>query len=148
MSVTLTFDAARRENIAGIRLLGRASLGDYWRRQTARRTRYKSRGLIIMARHGPTPHSTARQAARQIGYCLRVQPGDRVAFQLPGWCEYPHLSLACLKTRARYLSATSAARSGLVWVLNINVGLKYSSPPPCSNRIDRSILSFATKSAP
>ncbi len=35
------------------------------------------------------------------GYCLRgSQPGDRVAFQLPGWCAYL-IYLACLKTCGR-----------------------------------------------
>ncbi|MGS9272974.1 AMP-binding protein, partial [Salmonella enterica subsp. enterica serovar Infantis] len=29
-----------------------------------------------------------------------LQPGDRVAFQLPGWCEFPLLYLACLTTGA------------------------------------------------
>ncbi len=118
MSVTLTFDAARRKTIASPAtgaMLHWATTGG------KPHTPYpiKSPWSIIMARPRPTPHSTARQAARQTGYCLRIQPGDRVAFQLPGWCEFTLIYLACLKTGAVSVPLLPARREAeLVWVLN------------------------------
>ncbi|VEA18293.1 short chain acyl-CoA synthetase [Salmonella enterica subsp. enterica] len=74
-----------------------------------------------------------------------IQPGDRVAFQLPGWCEFTLIYLACLKTGAVSVPLLPAWREAeLVWVLN-KCQAKYSSPPPYSNRIVRSILSFRYK---
>lgn len=48
-----------------------------------------------------------------------IQPGDRVAFQLPGWCEFTLIYLACLKTGAVSVPLLPAWREAeLVWVLN------------------------------
>lgn len=48
-----------------------------------------------------------------------IQPGDRVAFQLPGWCEFTLIYLACLKTGAVSVPLLPARREAeLVWVLN------------------------------
>ncbi len=57
-----------------------------------------------MARHGPTPHSTARKPLANWLLSQGINRAiARVAFQLPGWCEFTLIYLACLKT-VRYLS--------------------------------------------
>lgn len=99
MSVTLTFDAARRKPIASPAtgaMLHWATTGG----KPHAPYPIKSPWSIIMAR--PRTYAALDYAASrpQTGYCLRIQPGDRVAFQLPGWCEFTLIYLACLKTGA------------------------------------------------
>ncbi len=65
MSVTLTFDAARRKTYRESGYWGDASLGDYWR-QTAHAVPDKIAVVDNHGASGPTPHSTARQAARKL----------------------------------------------------------------------------------
>lgn len=114
MSVTLTFDAARRKTYRESGYWGDASLGDYWR-QTAHAVPDK---IAVVDNHGASRTYAALDCAAsrpQTGYCLRIQPGDRVAFQLPGWCEFTLIYLACLKTGAvsvRYFR-TARSRAGL-----------------------------------
>ncbi|WP_437888238.1 medium-chain fatty-acid--CoA ligase [Phytobacter sp. V91] len=48
-----------------------------------------------------------------------IQPGDRVALQLPGWCEFTLIYLACLKSGAVVVPLLPAFReSELAWILN------------------------------
>lgn len=70
MSVTLTFDAARRKTYRESGYWGDASLGDYWR-QTARAVPDK---IAVVDNHGASWTYAAldwRQAAWQTGCCLR-----------------------------------------------------------------------------
>ena len=48
-----------------------------------------------------------------------IQPGDRVALQLPGWCEFTVIYLACLKCGAVVVPLLPAFReSELAWIMN------------------------------
>lgn len=48
-----------------------------------------------------------------------IQAGDRVALQLPGWCEFTIIYLACLKCGAVVVPLLPAFReSELAWILN------------------------------
>lgn len=68
-----------------------------------------------------------------------IQPGDRIAFQLPGWCEFTIIYLACLKTGAVSVPLLPAWREAeLVWVLN-KCKAKIFSHRRCLNRPDRLI---------
>ncbi|HFW4189925.1 TPA: AMP-binding protein [Salmonella enterica subsp. enterica serovar Saintpaul] len=119
MSVTLTFDAARRKTYRESGYWGDASLGDYWR-QTARAVPDK---IAVVDNHGASWTYAALDcaASRLANWLLSqgIQPGDRVAFQLPGWCEFTLIYLACLKTGAVSVPLLPAWREAeLVWVLN------------------------------
>ncbi len=119
MSVTLTFDAARRKTYRESGYWGDASLGDYWR-QTARAVPDK---IAVVDNHGASRTYAALDyaASRPANWLLSqgIQPGDRVAFQLPGWCEFTLIYLACLKTGAVSVPLLPARREAeLVWVLN------------------------------
>ncbi|EGA2673746.1 medium-chain fatty-acid--CoA ligase [Salmonella enterica] len=119
MSVTLTFDAARRKTYRESGYWGDASLGDYWR-QTARAVPDK---IAVVDNHGASwTYAALDYAASRLANWLLsqgIQPGDRVAFQLPGWCEFTLIYLACLKTGAVSVPLLPAWREAeLVWVLN------------------------------
>lgn len=48
-----------------------------------------------------------------------IESGDRIAFQLPGWCEFTVIYLACLKIGAVSVPLLPSWREAeLVWVLN------------------------------
>ncbi|MBS1207473.1 MAG: cyclohexanecarboxylate-CoA ligase [Proteobacteria bacterium] len=119
MSVTITFNAERRKAYRRQGYWGDASLGDYWH-QTLRAMPDK---LAVVDNHGDSYTYTALDHAAS---CLAtwllnsgIQPGDRVAFQLPGWCEFTVIYLACLKTGAVSVPLLPAWREAeLVWVLN------------------------------
>ena len=112
MSVTLTFDAGRRDAYRKLGFWGDASLGDYWQ-HTARSVPDK---IAVVDNHGTefTYAALDHAASCLASWMLAngIQPGDRVAFQLPGWCEFTVIYLACLKTRRRIRSpAARLARS-------------------------------------
>ena len=119
MSVRLTFNAERRHAWRQQGLWGDASLGDYWS-QTARAVPDK---IAVVDNHGDADTYAAldRAASSLATWFLAsgIQPGDRVAFQLPGWCEFTVIYLACLKTGAVSVPLLPAWREAeLVWVLN------------------------------
>lgn len=119
MSVRLTFNAERRHAWRQQGLWGDASLGDYWS-QTARAVPDK---IAVVDNHGDayTYAALDRAASSLATWFLAsgIQPGDRVAFQLPGWCEFTVIYLACLKTGAVSVPLLPAWREAeLVWVLN------------------------------
>ena len=119
MSVTLTFDAGRRDAYRKLGFWGDASLGDYWQ-HTARSVPDK---IAVVDNHGTefTYAALDHAASCLASWMLAngIQPGDRVAFQLPGWCEFTVIYLACLKTGAVSVPLLPAWREAeLVWVLN------------------------------
>ncbi|HFZ8996042.1 TPA: medium-chain fatty-acid--CoA ligase [Citrobacter freundii] len=119
MSATLTFDAGRRSAWRKLGLWGDASLGDYWQ-HTARSVPDK---VAVVDNHGGSyTYATLDYAASCLASWLLqqgIRPGDRVAFQLPGWCEFTVIYLACLKTGAVSVPLLPAWREAeLVWVLN------------------------------
>ena len=119
MSVTLTFNAERREAYRQQGFWGDASLGDYWS-QTAQAMPDK---IAVVDNHGDSyTYAVLDSAASRLATWLLacgIQPGDRVAFQLPGWCEFTLIYLACLKTGAVSVPLLPAWREAeLVWVLN------------------------------
>ncbi|HGU8473216.1 short-chain-fatty-acid-CoA ligase [Escherichia coli CHS 69] len=119
MKVTLTFNEQRRAAYRQQGLWGDASLADYWQ-QTARAMPDK---IAVVDNHGATyTYSALDHAASCLANWMLakgIESGDRIAFQLPGWCEFTVIYLACLKTGAvSVLLLPSWREAELVWVLN------------------------------
>ncbi|EJL2109028.1 medium-chain fatty-acid--CoA ligase [Escherichia coli] len=119
MKVTLTFNEQRRAAYRQQGLWGDASLADYWQ-QTARAMPDK---IAVVDNHGASYNYSALDHAAS---CLAnwmlakgIKSGDRIAFQLPGWCEFTVIYLACLKIGAVSVPLLPSWREAeLVWVLN------------------------------
>lgn len=119
MKVTLTFNEQRRAAYRQQGLWGDASLADYWQ-QTARAMPDK---ITVVDNHGASYNYSALDHAAS---CLAnwmlakgIESGDRIAFQLPGWCEFTVIYLACLKIGAVSVPLLPSWREAeLVWVLN------------------------------
>ncbi|ENC0276201.1 medium-chain fatty-acid--CoA ligase [Escherichia coli] len=119
MKVTLTFNEQHRAAYRQQGLWGDASLADYWQ-QTARAMPDK---IAVVDNHGASYNYSALDHAAS---CLAnwmlakgIESGDRIAFQLPGWCEFTVIYLACLKIGAVSVPLLPSWREAeLVWVLN------------------------------
>ncbi|EFT3841454.1 medium-chain fatty-acid--CoA ligase [Shigella boydii] len=119
MKVTLTFNEQRRAAYRQQGLWGDASLADYWQ-QTARAMPDK---IAVVDNHGATYTYSALDHALS---CLAnwmlakgIESGDRIVFQLPGWCEFTVIYLACLKIGAVSVPLLPSWREAeLVSVLN------------------------------
>ncbi|MFO7394580.1 medium-chain fatty-acid--CoA ligase [Escherichia coli] len=119
MKVTLTFNEQRRAAYRQQGLWGDASLADYWQ-QTARAMPDK---IAVVDNHGATyTYSSLDHAASCLANWMLakgIESGDRIAFQLPGWCEFTVIYLACLKIGAVSVPLLPSWREAeLVWVLN------------------------------
>ncbi|EIQ2246170.1 medium-chain fatty-acid--CoA ligase [Escherichia coli] len=119
MKVTLTFNEQRRAAYRQQGLWGDASLADYWQ-QTARAMPDK---IAVVDNHGASyTYSALDHAASCLANWMLakgIESGDRIAFQLPGWCEFTVIYLACLKTSAVSVPLLPSWREAeLVWVLN------------------------------
>ncbi|MBI0646180.1 medium-chain fatty-acid--CoA ligase [Escherichia coli] len=119
MKVTLTFNEQRRAAYRQQGLWGDASLADYWQ-QTARSMPDK---IAVVDNHGASyTYSELDHAASCLANWMLakgIESGDRIAFQLPGWCEFTVIYLACLKTGAVSVPLLPSWREAeLVWVLN------------------------------
>ncbi|EPA7558000.1 medium-chain fatty-acid--CoA ligase [Escherichia coli] len=119
MKVTLTFNEQRRAAYRQQGLWGDASLADYWQ-QTARAMPDK---IAVVDNHGASyTYSALDHAASCLANWMLakgIESGDRIAFQLPGWCEFTVIYLACLKTDAVSVPLLPSWREAeLVWVLN------------------------------
>ncbi|EHV3025917.1 medium-chain fatty-acid--CoA ligase [Escherichia coli] len=119
MKVTLTFNEQRRAAYRQQGLWGDASLADYWQ-QTARAMPDK---IAVVDNHGASyTYSALDHAASCLANWMLakgIESGDRIAFQLPGWCEFTVIYLACLKIGAVSVPLlTSWREAELVWVLN------------------------------
>lgn len=119
MKVTLTFNEQRRAAYRQQGLWGDASLADYWQ-QTARAMPDK---IAVVDNHGASyTHSALNHAASCLANWMLakgIESGDRIAFQLPGWCEFTVIYLACLKIGAVSVPLLPSWREAeLVWVLN------------------------------
>ena len=119
MKVTLTFNEQRRAAYRQQGLWGDASLADYWQ-QTARAMPDKIAGVD---NHGASyTYSALDHAASCLANWMLakgIESGDRIAFQLPGWCEFTVIYLACLKIGAVSVPLLPSWREAeLVWVLN------------------------------
>ena len=119
MKVTLTFNEQRRAAYRQQGLWGDASLADYWQ-QTARSMPDK---IAVVDNHGASyTYSELDHAASCLANWMLakgIESGDRIAFQLPGWCEFTVIYLACLKTGAGSVPLLPSWREAeLVWVLN------------------------------
>ncbi|MBS8752160.1 medium-chain fatty-acid--CoA ligase [Escherichia coli] len=119
MKVTLTFNEQRRAAYRQQGLWGDASLADYWQ-QTARAMPEK---IAVVDNHGATyTYSALDHAASCLANWMLakgIESGDRIAFQLPGWCEFTVIYLACLKIGAVSVPLLPSWREAeLVWVLN------------------------------
>lgn len=119
MKVTLTFNEQRRAAYRQQWLWGDASLADYWQ-QTARAMPDK---IAVVDNHGASyTYSALDHAASCLANWMLakgIESGDRIAFQLPGWCEFTVIYLACLKIGAVSVPLLPSWREAeLVWVLN------------------------------
>ncbi|EIH2367426.1 medium-chain fatty-acid--CoA ligase [Escherichia coli] len=119
MKVTLTFNEQRRAAYRQQGLWGDASLADYWQ-QTARAMPNK---IAVVDNHGASyTYSALDHAASCLANWMLakgIESGDRIAFQLPGWCEFTVIYLACLKIGAVSVPLLPSWREAeLVWVLN------------------------------
>ncbi|HBL9177449.1 TPA: medium-chain fatty-acid--CoA ligase [Escherichia coli] len=119
MKVTLTFNEQRRAAYRQQGLWGDASLADYWQ-QTARAMPDK---IAVVDNHGASyTYSALDHAASCLANWMLakgIESGDRIAFQLPGWCEFIVIYLACLKIGAVSVPLLPSWREAeLVWVLN------------------------------
>ncbi|EMK3570864.1 medium-chain fatty-acid--CoA ligase [Escherichia coli] len=119
MKVTLTFNEQRRAAYRQHGLWGDASLADYWQ-QTARAMPDK---IAVVDNHGASyTYSALDHAASCLANWMLakgIESGDRIAFQLPGWCEFTVIYLACLKIGAVSVPLLPSWREAeLVWVLN------------------------------
>ena len=119
MKVTLTFNEQRHAAYRQQGLWGDASLADYWQ-QTARAMPDK---IAVVDNHGATyTYSALDHAASCLANWMLakgIESGDRIAFQLPGWCEFTVIYLACLKIGAVSVPLLPSWREAeLVWVLN------------------------------
>ncbi len=119
MKVTLTFNEQRRAAYRQQGLWGDASLADYWQ-QTARAMPDK---IAVVDNHGASyTYSALDHAANCLANWMLakgIESGARIAFQLPGWCEFTVIYLACLKIGAVSVPLLPSWREAeLVWVLN------------------------------
>lgn len=119
MKVTLTFNEQRRAAYRQQGLWDDASLADYWQ-QTARAMPDK---IAVVDNHGASyTYSALDHAASCLANWMLakgIESGDRIAFQLPGWCEFTVIYLACLKIGAVSVPLLPSWREAeLVWVLN------------------------------
>ncbi|HGY7480530.1 TPA: medium-chain fatty-acid--CoA ligase [Escherichia coli] len=119
MKVTLTFNEQRRAAYRQQGLWGDASLADYWQ-QTARAMPDK---IAVVDNHGASyTYSALDHAASCLANWMLakgIESGDRIAFQLTGWCEFTVIYLACLKIGAVSVPLLPSWREAeLVWVLN------------------------------
>ncbi|EFL5742746.1 medium-chain fatty-acid--CoA ligase [Escherichia coli] len=119
MKVTLTFNEQRRAAYRQQGLWGDASLADYWQ-QTARAMPDK---IAVVDNHDASyTYSALDHAASCLANWMLakgIESGDRIAFQLPGWCEFTVIYLACLKIGAVSVPLLPSWREAeLVWVLN------------------------------
>ncbi|HFI8651982.1 TPA: medium-chain fatty-acid--CoA ligase [Escherichia coli] len=119
MKVTLTFNEQRRAAYRQQGLWGDASLADYWQ-QTARAMPDK---IAVVDNHGASyTYSALDHAASCLANWMLakgIESGDRIAFQLPGWCEFTVIYLACLKIGAVSVPLLPSWREAeLVWMLN------------------------------
>ncbi|POS58303.1 medium-chain fatty-acid--CoA ligase [Escherichia coli] len=119
MKVTLTFNEQRRAAYRQQGLWGDASLADYWQ-QTARAMPDK---IAVVDNHGASyTYSALDHAASCLANWMLakgIESGDRIAFQLPGWCEFTVIYLGCLKIGAVSVPLLPSWREAeLVWVLN------------------------------
>lgn len=119
MKVTLTFNEQRRAAYRQQGLWGDASLADYWQ-QTARAMPDK---IAVVDNHGASyTYSALDHAASCLANWMLakgIESGDRIAFQLPGWCEFTVIYLACLKIGAVSVPLLPSWREAeLAWVLN------------------------------
>ncbi|CPR17211.1 medium-chain fatty-acid--CoA ligase [Brenneria goodwinii] len=119
MSVTIKFNPARRTQYRKMGYWGDASLADYWHMSAITAPEKVAVTDNQGAEYTYAELDTA--AARVASYLLDagIQPGDRVAFQLPGWCEFTLIYLACLKVGAVSVPLLPAYREAeLTWILN------------------------------
>ncbi len=130
MKVTLTFNEQRRAAYRQQGLWGDASLADYWQ-QTARAMPDK---ITVVDNHGASyTYSALDHAASCLANWMLakgIESGDRIAFQLPGWCEFTVIYLACLKIGAVSVPLLPSWREAeLVWVLNKCQAKMFFAPP-------------------
>lgn len=134
MKVTLTFNEQRRAAYRQQGLWGDASLADYWQ-QTARAMPDK---IAVVDNHGASyTYSALDHAASCLANWMLakgIESGDRIAFQLPGWCEFTVIYLACLKTGAVSVPLLPSGEK-LNWSgCLISVRQKYSLHRRCLNK--------------
>ncbi len=119
MKVTLTFNEQRRAAYRQQGLWGVAR----WPFLAADLVQLYDGTAMVRGRTGASyTYSALDHAASCLANWMLakgIESGDRIAFQLPGWCEFTVIYLACLKTGAVSVPLLPSWREAeLVWVLN------------------------------
>ncbi|MGK4442559.1 medium-chain fatty-acid--CoA ligase [Yersinia enterocolitica] len=119
MTITININEARRDAYRRQGYWGDASLADYWHHSV----QVAPDKIAVLDNQGTSyTYAAMDHAAGCLAAYLvdcGIQPGDRVAFQLPGWCEFMLIYLACLKTGAVSVPLLPAYReTELIWTLN------------------------------
>lgn len=134
MKVTLTFNEQRRAAYRQQGLWGDASLADYWQ-QTARAMPDK---IAVVDNHGASyTYSALDHAASCLANWMLakgIESGDRIAFQLPGWCEFTVIYLACLKIGAVSVPLLPSGGKQNWYGYSISVRQKCSLHRRCLNK--------------
>lgn len=116
---TMKINEALKTRYRQLGYWGDATLADYWH-LSAKASADK---IAVSDNHGTAyTYRELDNAAGALATWLvenSIQPGDRVALQLPGWCEFTVIYLACLKCGAVVVPLLPAFReSELAWILN------------------------------
>lgn len=117
--MTIKINEAQRTHYRQQGYWGDATLADYWHLSAKS---YADKIAVSDNHETAYTYRELDKAAASLAAWLvemGIQPGDRVALQLPGWCEFTVIYLACLKSGAVVVPLLPAFReSELAWILN------------------------------
>lgn len=116
---TMKINETRKAHYRQQGLWGDATLADYWRLSAKA---FADKQAVCDNQGARYTWREMDKAAGALASWLVEQgigPGDRVALQLPGWCEFTLIYIACLKCGAVVVPLLPAFReSELAWILN------------------------------
>ncbi len=119
MTTNLKINAERKAQYRQQGHWGDATLADYW---SLSAKAYADKVAVTDNRGDNYTYKALDIAAGRLASWLidaGIRPGDRVALQLPGWCEFTIIYLACLKSGAVIVPLLPAFREcELTWILN------------------------------
>lgn len=111
MTTNLKINAERKAQYRQQGHWGDATLADYW---SLSAKAYADKVAVTDNRGDNYTYKALDIAAGRLASWLidaGIRPGNRVALQLPGWCEFTIIYLACLKSGAVIVPLLPAFRS-------------------------------------